>query len=48
VKALSAAARDGTSFGAPSPLEVDLAERVRTLMPSIERVRFVSSARKPR
>src|SRR6187401_986903 len=43
VKALSAAARDGTSFGAPSPLEVDLAERVRTLMPSIERVRFVSS-----
>jgi len=43
VKALSAAARDGTSFGAPSPLEVDLAERVRTLMPSLERVRFVSS-----
>jgi glutamate-1-semialdehyde 2,1-aminomutase len=43
VKALAAAARDGTSFGAPSPLEVDLAERVRRLMPSIERVRFVSS-----
>jgi glutamate-1-semialdehyde 2,1-aminomutase len=43
VKALAAAARDGTSFGAPSPLEVDLAERVRALMPSIERVRFVSS-----
>ena len=43
VKALSAAARDGTSFGAPSPLEVDLGERVRELMPSIERVRFVSS-----
>ena len=43
VKALAAAARDGTSFGAPSPLEVELGERVRALMPSIERVRFVSS-----
>jgi len=43
VKALSAAARDGTSFGAPSPLEVELGERVRELMPTIERVRFVSS-----
>jgi glutamate-1-semialdehyde 2,1-aminomutase len=43
VKALAAAARDGTSFGAPSPLEVDLGERVRELMPSVERVRFVSS-----
>ena len=43
VKAVAAAARDGTSFGAPSPLEVSLGERVRALMPSIERVRFVSS-----
>jgi glutamate-1-semialdehyde 2,1-aminomutase len=43
VRALHAAARQGTSFGAPSPLEVDLGERVRRLMPSIERVRFVSS-----
>jgi glutamate-1-semialdehyde 2,1-aminomutase len=43
VKALAAVARDGTSFGAPSPLEVELAERVRRLMPSLERVRFVSS-----
>src|SRR5947199_5452369 len=43
VKALAAAARSGTSFGAPSPLEVELGERVRALMPSIERVRFVSS-----
>ncbi len=43
VRALAAAARGGTSFGAPSPLEVALGERVRTLMPSIERVRFVSS-----
>ncbi|MFI5179620.1 MAG: aminotransferase class III-fold pyridoxal phosphate-dependent enzyme, partial [Vicinamibacterales bacterium] len=43
VRALSAAARKGTSFGAPSPLEVELGERVRALMPSVERVRFVSS-----
>jgi glutamate-1-semialdehyde 2,1-aminomutase len=43
IKALAAAAKHGTSFGAPSPLEVELGERVRALMPSIERVRFVSS-----
>jgi glutamate-1-semialdehyde 2,1-aminomutase len=43
VKALAGAARRGTSYGAPSPLEVELGERVRRLMPSIERVRFVNS-----
>jgi glutamate-1-semialdehyde 2,1-aminomutase len=43
IKALAAAAKRGTSFGAPSPLEVELGERVRRLMPSLERVRFVSS-----
>src|SRR3989442_2539273 len=43
VQALAAAARLGTSFGAPSPLEVELGERVRRMVPSIERVRFVSS-----
>src|SRR6476659_6660499 len=32
VKALSKAARLGTSFGAPSPLEVELGEQVRKLM----------------
>jgi glutamate-1-semialdehyde 2,1-aminomutase len=41
--ALARQAKLGTSFGAPSPLEVELAELVRTLVPSIERVRFVSS-----
>jgi glutamate-1-semialdehyde 2,1-aminomutase len=41
--AIARAARGGTSFGAPSPLEVTLAERVRRLMPSLERVRFVNS-----
>lgn len=43
VDALAAAARKGTSYGAPSPLEVELGERVRRLMPSLERVRFVNS-----
>jgi glutamate-1-semialdehyde 2,1-aminomutase len=43
IKALAKATRDGTSFGAPSPLEVELGERVRRLMPSLERVRFVNS-----
>ncbi len=43
IKAITAAARRGTSFGAPSALEHELGEAVRTLMPSIERVRFVSS-----
>src|SRR5947207_11650721 len=41
--ALARAARQGTSYGAPSPLEVELGERVRRLMPAIERVRFVNS-----
>jgi glutamate-1-semialdehyde 2,1-aminomutase len=40
---LAAAARNGTSYGAPSPLEIELGELVRRLMPSIERVRFVNS-----
>jgi glutamate-1-semialdehyde 2,1-aminomutase len=43
LKALSAAAAKGTSFGAPTELETRLAQRVAMLMPSMERVRFVSS-----
>src|SRR5262249_4221592 len=42
-RTIGRAARDGTSFGAPSPLEVELAERVARLMPSLDRVRFVNS-----
>jgi glutamate-1-semialdehyde 2,1-aminomutase len=42
-RALAKAAREGTSFGAPSELEVKLGEQVRRLMPSLERVRFVNS-----
>jgi glutamate-1-semialdehyde 2,1-aminomutase len=43
VRAIASAARRGTSFGAPSALEHELGEAVRALMPSLERVRFVSS-----
>jgi glutamate-1-semialdehyde 2,1-aminomutase len=43
IKALGAAAKQGTSFGAPTALEVELGELVRTMMPSVEMVRFVSS-----
>jgi glutamate-1-semialdehyde 2,1-aminomutase len=42
-RALGVAARRGTSFGAPTELEIRLGERVRRLMPSVERVRFVNS-----
>ncbi len=37
------AATRGTSFGAPCALEVELAERVVRHVPSVEKVRFVSS-----
>ena len=43
VQALAGAAARGTSFGAPTDLETRLARRVAMLMPSLERVRFVSS-----
>src|SRR5436190_7700522 len=43
IKAIVGAAKNGTSFGAPSALEHQLGERVRELMPAMQRVRFVSS-----
>jgi glutamate-1-semialdehyde 2,1-aminomutase len=43
LKALAATAAKGTSFGAPTELETRLARRVAMLMPSMERIRFVSS-----
>jgi glutamate-1-semialdehyde 2,1-aminomutase len=43
LKALAATATRGTSFGAPTELETRLAQRVATLVPSMERIRFVSS-----
>ena len=43
LKAINVTAKRGTSFGAPSPLENQLGELVRQLVPSMERLRFVSS-----
>ncbi|HFC09989.1 MAG TPA: glutamate-1-semialdehyde-2,1-aminomutase [Chloroflexi bacterium] len=43
VEALQEAVARGTSYGAPSPLEVELAELVRAFLPSVEMVRFVNS-----
>lgn len=42
-RTLAQTARQGTSFGAPTLLEVELGQRVRKLVPSIERVRLVNS-----
>ena len=42
-KALRKAAQRGTSFGAPTAVEVELARLVCRLIPSIDRVRFVNS-----
>lgn len=43
VEAAGKALARGSSYGAPTPLEVDLAKRITTLMPSIEMVRMVNS-----
>jgi glutamate-1-semialdehyde 2,1-aminomutase len=43
VTAVTAAAEDGTSFGAPTELELQLAREVCAAVPSLEQVRFVSS-----
>src|SRR5579884_2313612 len=43
VESVIAAARNGTSFGASTPAEADLAESVLEAFPSMEKVRFVSS-----
>ena len=43
VAAIEEQARRGTSYGAPSPLEVELAEEIVASVASVEMVRFVSS-----
>ena len=43
VAAVRRAAGRGLTFGAPSPLEHELAERIRQAVPRFERIRFVSS-----
>ena len=42
-RALAAAARRGTSFGAPTAIEIELGALVCRLVPSVDRVRFVNS-----
>ena len=43
IEAVTQAARNGTSFGASTPSEADLAELVIAAFPHMEKVRFVSS-----
>ncbi|KJR99488.1 MAG: glutamate-1-semialdehyde aminotransferase [Desulfobulbaceae bacterium BRH_c16a] len=43
VEAVTRAAASGTSFGAPTPTEIDLASMVVEALPSVEKVRFVNS-----
>jgi glutamate-1-semialdehyde 2,1-aminomutase len=43
VDAVQRAAADGTSYGAPTPREVELAEAICARVPSVEKVRLVSS-----
>jgi len=43
VEAVVQAARSGTSYGAPHAAEIELAELITKLMPSVEKVRLVSS-----
>ncbi len=43
VKAIQEAALQGTSYGAPSPLEIELAKSIMEFMPNIEMLRFVNS-----
>ena len=43
VKAIQETALQGTSYGAPSPLEIELAKSIMEFMPNIEMIRFVNS-----
>jgi len=43
VKAIQETALQGTSYGAPSPLELELAKSIMEFMPNIEMIRFVNS-----
>jgi len=43
IKALTDAAQNGTSFGAPTELEIRMAEKITSMVPSIEKVRMVNS-----
>jgi len=42
-EALAGALQEGTSFGTPGPREVEMAERITRLVPSVEKVRMCNS-----
>lgn len=43
ISAVKAAADLGTSFGIPNPLEVEMARRVKSFVPSVQKLRFCNS-----
>lgn len=43
IEAVTKTAKDGLSFGAPTPIETDLAELLCEILPSLEQVRLISS-----
>lgn len=43
IDAIKTAAEQGTSFGVPNPLEIELARRVRARVPSVQKVRMCNS-----
>lgn len=43
IAAIQQAAERGSSFGAPTAIEIEMAEKVCQIMPNIEQIRFVSS-----
>ena len=43
LEAVQRVARDGLSFGVPNPLEVEMAEAITRLLPSVDMVRMVNS-----
>ena len=43
LSSLNQAMKNGTSYGAPTELEVKMAEKIKSMMPSIEMVRLVNS-----
>ncbi len=43
VKAIQEKAKDSTSFGAPTTLEIEMAELIKTMAPNVDLIRMVSS-----
>jgi glutamate-1-semialdehyde 2,1-aminomutase len=46
VQAIAQAAARGTSYGAPSPLELELARLIQQFMPNMEMMRFVRALKR--